>query len=70
MRMYECRCGWSYVVGKKRVYGPIYRTGIGDFPNDLAPSQRMMTRKEWKDRYGDCAVFYADQRRQHELAKR
>jgi hypothetical protein len=56
VRLFACCCEWSYVIGKRRVYGPIYRCGIGDFPEMLASSQRMMTREQFEDEYADCAA--------------
>ena len=59
MRLFTCCCTWSYVIGKKHVYGAIWAMGIGDFPDALSPSQRMMTRGEWADQYADCAACYS-----------
>jgi hypothetical protein len=58
MELFKCCCGWSYVIGRKRVYGAIYPMGIGDFPGALANTQRMMTRVEFADWYSDCAACY------------
>jgi hypothetical protein len=58
MELFRCCCGWSYVIGRKQVYGAIYRAGIGDFPDQLANTQRMMTRAEFEDWYSDCAACY------------
>ncbi len=51
MKAFACCCSWRYVVGRKQVYGPIYRCGIGDFPDMLGSSQRMMSRQRWEDEY-------------------
>lgn len=51
MRIFTCRCEYRYIVGKKNVYGPI-------FPNKSAGVARLMTRKEWKGQYADCAYPY------------
>jgi hypothetical protein len=51
-------CGWAYVVGKKRVYGPIFAAGIGDYPALLSPVQHMMKRDEFENRYSDCAARF------------
>jgi len=56
MRLFRCCCGWSYVIGKKQVYGPIYPVGIGAYPGALASTQRMMTRAEFEDWEPDCAA--------------
>ena len=56
MKLFKCCCGWSYVIGRKRVYGAIYPMGIGDFPSALSSTQRMMTRAEFADNYADCAA--------------
>ena len=59
MNLFECCCGWSFVVGRKKVYGAIYPAGIGQFPDLLANTQRMMPRKEFEDWYSDCAACHA-----------
>jgi len=59
VKLFTCCCGWSYVVGKKRVYGPIYSMGIGTYPSGLSPCQRMMTREAFEDQYADCAACHA-----------
>ena len=59
MRYFTCCCGWSYVIGKRNVYGAIWPMEIGDFPSALSNSQRMMTREEWADWYSDCAACHA-----------
>ena len=61
MRLFRCCCGWSYVIGREKVYGAIYEMGIGDFPGALAPTQRMMTRAVFEDWYADCAACYEGQ---------
>jgi hypothetical protein len=66
MRLFHCCCGWSYVVGKRKVYGAIYPMGIGDYPDALANTQRMMTRAEWEDWYGDCAACFTGTHRHPE----
>jgi len=42
------------VIGKRKVYGAIWPTGIGQYPDALSPTQRMMTRAQFKDWYSDC----------------
>jgi len=59
MRLFKCCCGWSFVIGRKHVYGAIYPMGIGDFPGALASTQHMMTRAEFEDMYADCAACHA-----------
>ena len=63
MKLFKCCCGWSYAIGKKQVYGAIYAMGIGEFPNALANTQRMMTREEFTDWYADCAACYEGEHR-------
>lgn len=58
MNLLKCECDWSYVVGNRRVYGPIYPIGIGQFPNALSVSQHMMTRSQFEEEYGDCAAYF------------
>ena len=59
MKQFGCCCGWSYIVGAKHVYGPIYPQGIGNYPNALAPSQRLMGRKYWAQSYSDCEACFS-----------
>lgn len=56
MKLFRCCCGWSYVIGKKKVYGPIYKMGIGTYPTALSNTQRMMTREQFEDENSDCAA--------------
>jgi hypothetical protein len=58
VKFWTCCCGWSYVVGKRRVYGAIWPMGIGTYPDALNPSARMMMRAEWEDWYADCAACH------------
>lgn len=59
MREFICTCDWMFIVGRKRVFGPVFK----------APGEhqaywhvgRMMTRKQFKDQYGDCAARFAAQ---------
>lgn len=44
MRFYTCNCKWSYVIGRRKVFGPLYPDSV----------PRMMSRKEFKLWYGDC----------------
>jgi hypothetical protein len=64
MNLFRCCCGWAYVIGRKQVYGAIYPVGIGDFPDALANTQRMMSREDFGDWYADCAACY-DGRHKH-----
>ena len=59
MRLFRCCCGWSFVIGKKQVYGAIYRMSIGTYPDALANTQRMMTREAFEENYSDCAACYS-----------
>jgi len=56
MKLFPCCCGWSFVIGKKNVYGPIYPAGIGEFPDLLANTQHVMTRAAFRDEYAECAA--------------
>jgi hypothetical protein len=58
VKLFTCCCGWSYVIGKKNVYGAIWECGIGDFPKMLSNSQRMMTREVFGEWYSDCEACY------------
>lgn len=59
MVLFVCCCSWAFVVGRRHVYGPIYAAGIGPFPQQLAETQRMMTRDEWREHYSDCVACHA-----------
>ena len=57
VELFECCCHWSYVVGRKRVFGPIYPVGLpGHFTGRSGCMHvgRMMTREEFADYYSDC----------------
>lgn len=59
MKYFTCCCEWSYVIAKKRVYGPIYPMGIGTYPTALSTTQRMMLRARFEDEYVDCFACYS-----------
>jgi hypothetical protein len=65
MRLFRCCCGWSYVIGRKKVYGPIYPMGIGTYPGALANTQRMMTREQFAENYADCDACASRQHGNH-----
>jgi hypothetical protein len=52
MTLHVCHCKWIFIIGKKAVYGPIF----GDDRD--ASCARMMTRREFKEGYGDCHRDY------------
>ena len=54
MILFTCTCDWKFVVGKKQVFGPMFR-GPGEH-QAYWHIGRMMTRSEWEDEYGDCAL--------------
>ena len=59
MKLFTCCCTWSFVTGKKQVFGPIYNVDLpGHFtgPNGCMHVGRMMTREEFADDYADCAA--------------
>jgi len=49
MKEFTCGCGWKYIVGKRRVYGPLY---------EKSATHRMMTIEDWRLQYGDCWAAY------------
>jgi hypothetical protein len=59
VKLFRCCCDWSFVISRKKVYGPIYQMGIGDFPTALSNTQRMMSRAAFEDEYADCAACHA-----------
>lgn len=50
MNVFDCKCGYRSIVGKKKVYGPIFvdRTRVD------ASAARMMTTEEFHEGYADC----------------
>ena len=67
MRVFDCCCKWRFVIGRKRVYGPIYAIGLpGHYtgPQGCHTQGRMMTREEFDDWYADCSVC-ADGKHKH-----
>jgi hypothetical protein len=62
MTLFKCCCDWSFVIGKKKVFGPIYPVGLpGHFtgPSGCMHVGRMMPRAEFDDAYADCAACHA-----------
>ena len=59
MKLWTCCCGWSYVIGRKQVYGAIWPMGIGTFPDAISPTAHLMTRREFGENYADCAACHA-----------
>lgn len=51
MNLFTCRCGWSYLLGRKRFYGPIFDGGD-------ASSARMQPIEQFEEGYGDCWVAW------------
>lgn len=70
MRLLRCCCGWSYVIGRKQVYGAIYPMGIGSFPDALSSTQRMMSLEQFKEEYADCAAHFNGQHQHGEQRDR
>lgn len=59
MKVWTCRCEWTWVIGKNKVFGPI-------FEDNTASTARLQPRKLWQDLNSDCAAQYTrDQRRGH-----
>lgn len=56
MKLFKCTCGWSYIVGKRKVYGPIFGPPTTAIAVRDASCAHMMTRDEFKGGYGDCAI--------------
>ncbi len=55
---FKCVCEWVYIVGKKKVFGPIF-DGPSDNPYPgLKHVGSMMSREEWENSYGDCAYNF------------
>jgi hypothetical protein len=53
MRDFTCTCDWRFIVGRKRVFGPLF-TGPGEHQMFWHVGQ-MMTRDEFEQAYSDCA---------------
>lgn len=60
MELWECHCKWRFVISiyHMKVYGPIIKMGIGDYPDSLMNIQRLMDIEEWRNEYADCAALY------------
>ena len=54
---FECSCKWRFIVGKQKVFGPIF-SGPGEHAAYHAVG-RMMSREQFEDEYADCAARYA-----------
>jgi hypothetical protein len=52
MREFTCQCEWLYVVGKRKVYGPIFVDDIS------AVCAHMMTREDFDEEYPHCARVF------------
>lgn len=57
MIVFDCTCKWRFIVGKKQVYGPIWRIELpGHFTgrHGCYTLGRMMSREQFADDYSDC----------------
>lgn len=57
MIVFDCTCKWRFIVGKKRIYGPIYPIGLpGHYNGEHGCHSRgqMMGREEFEENYSDC----------------
>ena len=62
MNEFTCTCGWQYIIGKKKVYGPIWhQPSHGELM--LCGKGRMMSREVFEDDYADCAYEYNHKRK-------
>lgn len=59
MRQFTCTCDWIFIIGKKRVFGPIFR-GPGEHQHYWHVG-RMMSREDFEDQYADCAYRFGKQ---------
>ena len=48
MKVFKCACSWSFVVGKRKVYGPV----------DSGVTPLMMSLAEFSDSHRDCEYRY------------
>lgn len=51
MKIFECQCKFKFIIGNKKVWGPIFDDG-----NALAA--HMMTLEEFEEQYGDCMTDF------------
>jgi hypothetical protein len=61
VKLFDCPCKWRFLVGKKKVYGPIYAHDLpGHFtgPSGCHTQGRMMSREQFEDDYADCAYRF------------
>lgn len=54
LELFTCTCDWVYVVGRREVFGPMFRNSAEDASRGWHVG-RMMTREQWADEYADCA---------------
>jgi hypothetical protein len=57
VKLFTCTCEWVFVVGRKRVFGPMF-PGPGEH-NAYWHVGRMMTREQFADEYADCAYRFS-----------
>lgn len=61
MKVHDCCCQWRFIIGKRRVYGPIYAIGLaGHFtgPTGCHTQGRMITRMQFDIEYADCSACF------------
>jgi hypothetical protein len=64
--VFDCGCKWRFIVGKKQVYGPIWRIELpGHFTgrHGCYTLGRMMSREQFADEYADCEYRFQFQER-------
>ena len=61
MEVFTCECGWTWVVGKKKVFGPIYE-------DNQAHNAVMQSREIWQEGYS-CSTSYEHVSRETESVK-
>ena len=57
MTRFTCTCTWMFIIGKRRVYGPIWLLGLPGHPR-CHNTGRMMSRKRFTEEYSDCAYRF------------
>jgi hypothetical protein len=59
MVIFDCQCGYRFIIGKKQVYGPIFAHNLpGHFtgdPGGCYSRGQLMTCEQFRDHYADCA---------------
>lgn len=57
MKLWDCQCTYRFLIGRTKVYGPIWPSGLPGHEQCYSQG-RLMTRDEFEDQYADCDYKY------------